>query len=88
MSTPLDWCQVQQPPGWLCTRAPGHDGPCASRQVMRSGSFDMTIEDVELCDASTSWWVQLGDSREAHEVQCLKGKGHEGPHAGAVSWAA
>lgn len=25
----LDLCAIA-PPGWLCTRKPGHDGPCAA----------------------------------------------------------
>lgn len=83
---PAQWCQVQQPLGWQCTRPGPHDGPCASVQVAKSGSHDMTIEDVELCEATTTWGGSSAGQWKVMPVQCLLGKGHDGPHSGAVSW--
>ena len=28
------------PPGWWCSRKPGHEGPCAARQVRDIGALD------------------------------------------------
>lgn len=49
----MTFAQVREPPdlgctlppeGWYCSRAPGHDGPCAARTV---GAGEISISDIQ-----------------------------------------
>ncbi len=44
-------CQVP-PPGWRCTREPGHEGPCAAIEVTRKRVVGMLVVAAILASCS------------------------------------
>jgi len=46
------------PPGWECTRRPGHEGPCAAVPVAKPGEFAWVIERGD--SASDRPWYWMG----------------------------
>ena len=77
-------CQLP-PPGWWCSREPGHDGPCAAREVKPDVRYDQ-FGRIHPREWAMWPWQQCRARREPGHPdgrwgRCELRRGHAGDHA-------